>query len=358
MCLSQVSTQATRRQFTAGLGAIVGAAGLRQAHAAGDDEIRVAVIGCGGRGTGATVDALQVPGGNLKVGVGLMCRHCDRRAELKARLEAGEAGDMLAFRGYRNQRPFHNLDLFPGHGEMPELLWQVRRFHNFLWASGGIFSDYCIHHIDEVCWMKGAWPVKAEAIGGRQFRGRINDQNFDNYSIEYTFPDGSTFFYQSRLMKGCRQEFGVFGVFGQGAKGAFTISTSGHSLARSAIYKSQRMEPDNIRWAAEQPEPNPYRREWEHLVAAIPSGEPSNKAARGAEASLVAAMGRIASHVGRPLTYQEALDWGDDLTAGVAEFTAESPANTLCPIPGNTGSNTAREPRTASLPPERPSDRG
>lgn len=413
------------------LGGLLGSAGLRNAHAAGEDEIRVAVIGCGGRGTGATLDALSVPGGNLKVvamadvfperlsikkqslmaqeefkdrvdvpeersfvgfdayrqaidclrpgdialfatppafraahfayaiekgvhsfmekpiavdgasakrimelagkadeknlkvGVGLMCRHCDRRLELKQRLDAGEVGDLVAFRGYRNHQPLINADLYPGHGEMPELLWQVRQFHNFLWSSGGIFSDYCIHHIDEVCWMKGAWPVTAEAIGGRHFQGKVNDQNFDNYAIEYTFPDGAKFFYQSRIMKDCKQEFGVFG---QGAKGAFTISASGHSPARSKIYKSQRMDADNVLWAAEQPEPNPYRREWEHLVAAIRSGEPYNEAVRGAEASLVTAMGRIAAHTGKLLTYQEALDWGDDLTAGVADFTADSPA--------------------------------
>ena len=38
------------------------------------------------------------------------------------------------------------------------------------------------------------------------------------------------------------------------------------------------------------------------------------------------AMGRMAAHVGRPLTYDEALNWEDDLTAGVADFTADSPA--------------------------------
>jgi predicted dehydrogenase len=152
----------------------------------------------------------------LKVGVGLMCRHCDRRQELHDRLQAGEAGELVAFRGYRNHAPAHQMDLFPGHGELPELLWQVRRFHNFLWASGGIFSDYCIHHIDEVCWMKNAWPVKAEAIGGRHVQVKINDQNLDNYAVEYTFPDGAKFFYQSRIMTDCEQEFGVYG---QGSKG-------------------------------------------------------------------------------------------------------------------------------------------
>ena len=50
---------------TASVGTLLQATGLTNAHAAGEDEIRVAVIGCGGRGTGATIDALSVPGGNL-----------------------------------------------------------------------------------------------------------------------------------------------------------------------------------------------------------------------------------------------------------------------------------------------------
>ncbi|MBM4022739.1 MAG: hypothetical protein FJ284_10965 [Planctomycetes bacterium] len=214
---------------------------------------------------------------------------------------------------------------------MPELLWQVRRFHSFLWASGGIFSDYCVHHVDEICWMKGSWPVLAEAVGGRHFRSRIDDQNFDAYAIEYTFADGAKFFYQCRVMKDCQQEFGVFG---QGTKGAFTISSRGHSPARSTIYQGQRLEAEQVLWTAEQPEPNPYRREWEHFVAAIRAGEAYNEAVRGAEASLVTAMGRIATHVGRPLTYQEALTWGDDLTAGVAELTADSPAPVVADAEG------------------------
>ena len=51
----------------ASLGSLIAGSGLQNAHAAGGDELRVAVIGCGGRGTGATVDALSVPGANLKV---------------------------------------------------------------------------------------------------------------------------------------------------------------------------------------------------------------------------------------------------------------------------------------------------
>jgi len=209
---------------------------------------------------------------------------------------------------------------------MSELLWQIRRFHGFLWASGGIFSDYYVHHVDEVCWMKGAWPVKAEGLGGRQIKAKLEDQNFDNYAVEYTFDDGTKFFYSGRSLKNCDQKFGVYG---QGTKGAFTISTSGHSPAKPVIYKSQRMEKDNILWTADQPEPNPYRREWEHLVAAIIADEPYNEVVRGAEASLATAMGRFAAHTGREVTFEEMLNCPDDLSAGAELFTADSPAPVL-----------------------------
>ena len=275
--------------------------------------------------------AAQADAKRLKVAVGLMCRHCDRRRELLDRLRDGAAGDLITFRGYRSHTPGHNLDLAPGPEGTSELMWQVRRFHNFLWASGGVFSDYCIHHVDEVCMMKGAWPTKADAVGGRHFKGAISDQNFDVYAVEYTFDDGAKFFYESRLMHNCRQHFGVYG---QGSKGAFTISTSGHSPARPTIYRSQRVAKDNVLWTAEQPEPNPYRREWDHFVAAIVADEPYNEAVRGAEASLVTAMGRFSAHVGRPVTFQEMLDCPEDLTAGVEHLTMASPAPVVADADG------------------------
>ena len=36
-------------------------------HPGGGDEIRIALVGCGGRGSGAAVDALSVPNANLKL---------------------------------------------------------------------------------------------------------------------------------------------------------------------------------------------------------------------------------------------------------------------------------------------------
>ena len=42
---------------------------------------------------------------NLKVGVGLMCRHCEARQELFNRIQDGEIGDVIMLRAYRQTGP-------------------------------------------------------------------------------------------------------------------------------------------------------------------------------------------------------------------------------------------------------------
>ncbi|MFM7844177.1 MAG: Gfo/Idh/MocA family protein, partial [Planctomycetota bacterium] len=116
---------------------------------------------------------------NLKVGVGLMCRHCDARQELFQRIQDGQIGDLIALRCYRMHGPVGSAFSGPKPDGISDLMYQIQRFHSFLWASGGLFSDFYIHNIDECCWMKNAWPVQAQASGGRQFRGDSIDQNFD-----------------------------------------------------------------------------------------------------------------------------------------------------------------------------------
>ena len=62
----------TRRDFLAGSGRVAAASALAgialpQVHHGSDETIQVALVGCGGRGGGAAVNALSVPDGNLKV---------------------------------------------------------------------------------------------------------------------------------------------------------------------------------------------------------------------------------------------------------------------------------------------------
>ncbi|GAI41577.1 unnamed protein product, partial [marine sediment metagenome] len=99
---------------------------------------------------------------NLKVGVGLMSRHSRALEELAKRVHDGEIGDIILQRGYRMAD--RSATVGPKPDGISELLYQIRKFHSFLWASGGMYSDYYIHIIDHLGWMKNAWPVKARRL--------------------------------------------------------------------------------------------------------------------------------------------------------------------------------------------------
>jgi predicted dehydrogenase len=281
----------------------------------------------------------------LKVGVGLMCRHCDARGELFKRIKDGAIGDLILLRAYRMQEPIGYFASGPKPDGISELMYQVRRFHSFLWASGGSYSDFLIHNIDECCWMKDAWPVKAKASGGRHYRGNSIDQNFDHYSVEYTFADGATLLLEGRNMPGCHQEFASYA---HGAKGSAIISTSSHTPAFPRIYKGQNFVESDLVWKFGNEEPNPYQLEWDRLIKAIRENTSHNEAKRGAEASLVTAMGRMAAHTGRVVTFDQMLNCEHEFAPEVDRLTLDGPAplklgaDGKYPVP-QPGINTKRE---------------
>lgn len=268
--------------------------------------------------------AEEVDKKNIKVGVGLMCRHCDRRHELIQRLQDGAIGDIVTIRSYRMHGPLVTSHSHKRPADRKsELLWQVERFHSFLWASGGCFSDFYIHNIDECCWMKNTWPVSAQSVAARHYREGYVDQNLDTYSVEYSFDDGCKFFYMGRNISGCHD---AFGAYLHGSKGLAVICEGAHSPTHARIYKGQKPTRENLVWSAAQPEPNPYQLEWDHLIAAIREDKPYNEVKRGAEASLVTSMGRMAAHTGREISYQDMLNCEHEFAPNVDQLTMESSA--------------------------------
>jgi predicted dehydrogenase len=187
---------------------------------------------------------------NLKVGVGLMSRHARPLQQLANRIHDGEIGDLILMRGYRVHGPVGFFSSPPKPPGISEVMYQVQRFHSFLWASGGNYSDFYIHIIDHLCWMKNAWPVKAMAFGGRHYRTSPDgityvDQNFDVYAVEYTFADGSTFTFDGRCMTGCSE---IYSSFAHGSKGMAVVSKSGDCGAPSTTYRGQKAERADLLW--------------------------------------------------------------------------------------------------------------
>lgn len=432
----------SRRQFLQNTGTIIGASALAgvslpHVHAQGSDQVQVALVGCGGRGTGAAANALATSGPpklvamadvfkdkldnsynglkkkfndqvevpddrkfigfdgyknaidtlkkgdvvilttplafrwvhykhaiekginvfmekpvcadpvagkrlldlnelakkkNLKVGVGLMVRHCRGRQELFKRIQDGEIGDIVAMRCYRMHGPVGSaFTPWSMKGDMSELMFQIKRFHSFIWLSGGLFSDFYIHQIDECSWMKNGWPVKAQAIGGRHYRGDNIDQNFDSYQVEYTYEDGAKLFMYGRTMFGCNDNFSSVA---HGSKGSAIITTAAHTPGKPRIFKGQNQSRADMTWAFPQPEPNPYQLEWDDLMAAIRHDEPYNEVERGVRASLVTSMGRFAAHTGQEVTYEDYLTNKMEFAPDVDKLTFDSAAPVLADANG------------------------
>jgi predicted dehydrogenase len=236
----------------------------------------------------------------LKVACGLQCRHSSARQALIAKMRAGEMGDIHLVRAYRMQP---GGTMAPRKPDPNELLWQIRQPVALLWSSGGTWMENMIHQVDECCWIKDAWPVSAHGMGGRAPHSTDCSQNFDNYTIEYTFADGAKAIVQGRFWPNCQNEFATFI---HGTKCAAQFSGNVHA-ATVQTYKDQRIANDHITWQPPKEECSPWEAEWRDFLAAIRKNEPYNELKRSALSNLVSLMGRAAVHSGRTVTWEEAL---------------------------------------------------
>jgi predicted dehydrogenase len=273
---------------------------------------------------------------NLKVGVGLMSRHSRALQELQKRIQDGEIGELNLLRGYRMAGPLVTAFSERWPGKPSELMWQISRFHSFLWLSGGCFSDFYIHHIDHLCMMKNAWPVKAQALGGRHYRNSPEgkpyvDQNFDSYAVEYTFEDGAKMYIDGRCMIGAEN---IYSSYVHGTGGMAIVAKNGDCGLPSSTYRTQTPQRESMIWTSkvDPKETDPYLNEWNDLLAAIRNDQPYNEAKRGVEASLVTSMGRMAAHTAQEITFQQMLDCEHEFAPGIDTLTSESPT----PLPSDT----------------------
>jgi predicted dehydrogenase len=275
---------------------------------------------------------------NLKVGVGLMSRHSRALEELADRVHNGEIGEIILQRGYRMHGPGGYFLSPPKPAGITDLLYQIKRFHSFIWASGGCYNDFYIHIIDHLGWMKNQWPVKAQALGGRHYKVSPEgiayvDQNFDVYSVEYTYADGTKFFFDGRCMKGCEE---IYTSCLQGTKGMGIASKSGDCGLPSSLYKSQKATAADLIWESKvsPDEKDPYQNEWNDLIDAIRDDKPYNEVKRGVEASLVSSMGRMAANTGREITFDQMLQCEHEMAPNIEKFTMDSPAPLLADANG------------------------
>jgi predicted dehydrogenase len=255
----------------------------------------------------------------IKIAVGLMCRHSSARQALIERIRDGALGNVQLVRAYRLDSSYA-LGLRPPAEN--EVLWQIQHPYNFFWTSSGLLIEMMIHQVDECCWIKDAWPVSAHGLGGRSPSSQDRGQNFEAYSVEYTFPDGAKALVASRYWPGCHNEFATFA---HGAKCAAQFSGNIHAPTVQ-IYKDQRTDPNNIAWRPPREQVSPYLAEWKVLLEAIRNNQPHNESRRAVYANLAAVMGRAAVHSGKIITWEEVLASTFEFARDIDHLTQDSPA--------------------------------
>jgi len=382
----------------------------RSAHAAGSDTIRLALIGCGGRGTGAAVQALNasrrarlvamadafedrlhqshqsiskkhtdrvdvprerrfvgmdsyakaidagvdlvllttppgfrplhfeaavkankhvfmekpvavdVPGirrmiaaneeakkKGLAVAVGLNIRHQNsaREAVVK-RVHDGAIGDISYLRAYGNTG---GVWVRPRKSDQTEMEYQMRNWYYFNWLCGDLIVEQTVHSLDLVNWGKGAHPVEAQGMGGRQVRiGPEYGEIFDHHAVEYTYGDGTKMFLFCRHIRNC---WNYFGGLAHGTKGDADLLGDLHLTGKEPI-RFERGAPG-------------HQVEHDDLFAALDAGQPYNEGDYGITSTMTAILGRMATYSGQVVKWDEAMKSDTDLGPERYSWDAEAP---------------------------------
>lgn len=421
-----------RRQFlkkssTVALGAAIIGSSARTVHAAGSDEIRFVVVGCGGRGTGAAQQIMNTKGNvklvavsdafernasslirslsgqykekidvpqervfagldsykkaidvecdlvviatppgfkpqqfeyavnkgkhvfmekpvatdapgvrrvlasveeskkkNLLVAIGLQRRHEPCYIDTIKRIHDGAIGDVIAQRVYWNGGGiwYRNREK-----DQTEMAFQTNNWYHFNWLSGDQICEQHIHNLDVGCWVKNAFPVECNGMGGREQRmngdARLS-QIFDHTFCEFTFADGSKMFSQGRHLAGGWNEVAEFA---HGTKG--TANPAGWIQGENA-------------WKFTGKSPNGHQQEQHDMIEALMAGDIYNEGEYGAKSTFTAILGREACYSGKVIKWDELLAKGRDLAPGIDEYTFDSVPPTVpdaegkypVPVPG------------------------
>ena len=250
----------------------------------------------------------------LNVVVGLQ-RHYQRSYQsIKNRIDRGKIGDIISGQVYWNSG---GVWVKPRQTGQTELEYQMRNWYYFNWLCGDHIVEQHIHNIDVANWFIGSTPVSAQGMGGREVRkGKDHGQIFDHHFVEFTYQNGQVVASQCRHQKGCMNR--VEEVF-QGTRGNVITNSSHFGLMKNkrgkVVYNHE--GEDDI---------NPYQQEHNELFSAIKAGDyRMDDTNRGAEATMSAILGRMATYSGQKITWDEAMAFDHKLVPELHSFNDNAP---------------------------------
>jgi predicted dehydrogenase len=228
----------------------------------------------------------------LNVVVGLQRHYQTVYREMMKRIHGGEIGDITSAQAYWNGG---GVWVHPREAGQTEMEYQMRNWYYFNWLCGDHIVEQHIHNLDVINWVKQAYPVKAQGMGGRQVRtGKEYGEIFDHHYVEFEYADGTI------MNSQCRHIQNTWNKVAESV-----VGTKGRADSSGALYDLK----GNIIWKhRDQGDPNPYQQEHDELFAAIEAGEFLNDLENGAKSTMTAIMGRMATYSGQMLTWDEVIN--------------------------------------------------
>jgi len=237
---------------------------------------------------------------SLSVVSGLCLRHSLGFQELVSRLRAGAIGELLTLQANDYRGPIWYKER---QQDWTDMHYQMRNWYYHTWLSGDFNVEQHIHFLDVCSWAKGAYPVKAIGMGGRQVRTDKKFGNvFDHHSVVYEYEDGAKLFSNTRQMKGCKTGMNAE-VQGSAGKARFSERRNGVTIDAQG----------KDRWVYRGEDNYVYQAEHDKLFASIRAGKPINDGEHMAKSTLLAIMGRMATYTGQEITWEMALNSKESL---------------------------------------------
>lgn len=247
----------------------------------------------------------------LNVVVGLQRHYQTSYRELYKRVHDGMIGDITSGQVWWNSS---GVWVRPREAGQTEMEYQMRNWYYFNWLCGDHITEQHIHNIDVMNWFKGAYPVKAQGMGGRQVRtGKEHGEIYDHHYVEYEYADGTMMNSQCRHIKGTYSKVDemIVGTKGVVKCGAAEITGKGNK----SLFKFDKSK-----------ENQPYQNEHDELFAAIAKGVYKfADAENGARSTLTSLIGRMATYSGLVIDADQALNSGISIQPAKYAFDAPPP---------------------------------
>jgi predicted dehydrogenase len=267
----------------------------------------VCVDPTGARSVMAT--AKKAEGLGLNIATGTQRRHQRDYMANWQQVQQGLIGELTGGNVWWNGGKLWHRDNDPKWSEME---WMIRNWVNWTWLSGDHIVEQHVHNLDVMNWFFGAHPVKAVGFGSRL--RRITGDQYDNFSIDYTFENGMHVHSMCRQINGCANNVSERL---QGAKGSTDCHSTVLNLAGTELWKYE-YPLDKDGKPTTRVSVDPYVQEHIDLVTAIRTGKVFNELENTAISTMIGIMGRISAYTGKETTYEEMMN--SDLKLGPTVF--------------------------------------